>query len=510
MAVILIDGFDKYGPTYVSGFTATDDLLVAEWTLSYNASIVAPLSSTGQAVGLNYNGTIVKTLPADYTRLVGGVRFKTSLSGSLGVSGGIAIMDTGYTQLSIGIEANTGLITVYRYVGNNSFLVSKTTTISVNANSVHYLEWDVTIGPAGAYFVYLDSVLLLSGNCASNGGTGANKANQFALKSNYMYFIYDDLYLFDTTGPTNNAVLLSNPRIETQLPIAVQQQQFTNDGAILGAVLPSTGDVYNVDNMQYNRFYLKPVIANVNMTLNTLVLDTTSVPYENWTGLVYDNHLGSPNVLLAQSSDTVGITSSPQLLDLTAPLVLSGGQTYWIGVLWKTNISINTSGQHGISVTDNNQTGVYNGRQYQLGPMTPLNGNVTIGGPSLGIHGYCNAVAENWVSVNRNYGAGDKSAISSNTPGNEDLYLFAPISSHPTTIYTVAVKSLSKLTDTGNRSVDLRMKSGNVSSSGSKTGLIPPTSYAWMDSFFDNNPNTSTPWTETTINNASSGIKIVT
>jgi hypothetical protein len=506
MAEIFTEGFDKYG---VSGSVAS--LMLGEWNTAYNISIEPALSSTGYAVGIGDAGCS-KTLPGNFSRLIGGIRFQSSLGGSVGANaGGVTFCDGGGLQAYVAVISGTGWIQIGGFSGVTAVPIATTTTISVKENSTHYLEWDITFGASGAYLVYLDGVLILSGNGATNN-TGHNYANQFVLHRGNGFCIYDDLYLFDSTGPTNNAVLMTNPRIETQFPIADSQTQFLNGGSILGNIISSSGDSYGVDEFHLNNMYLIPLISPVNQTLESVGISCGSSPIDNWTVVVYSDNAGIPDTLLAQSADTAGSTALEQIFDLLAPLSLVASTKYWIGIMFFTDILINTSGYIGCGVSDNLLGGVHVARTYSSGPPG-IASAMSIGGATFLFHGYCSNPAHNWVSENRNpppsYTLGsDSSFIYSSTPGNEDLYTFPALTTHPTIIYTVAVKAYVKLTDTGNRSVDLRMKSVATDSAGSLAGQIPSTSYEWVDSFFDTDPHTSAAWTEAGLNSAVSGIKV--
>lgn len=504
MAIIFTDGFDKYGPP---GYPGTSALIVAEWTIAGNLNINGPLSSTGQSLSMG-NASVSKTLPGNYTRLVGGVRFQSNLGGSPGTNAGISLGDSGNNQVSVNILSGTGWININGFIGTTFEPIDHTTAISVKANSIHYLEWDITIGAAGAYFVYLDGALVLSGNGITNGGTGNNQANQITLFSTDSLMFFDDLYIFDTSGPTNNAVLLTNPRIETQYAIADDSVQFSNGGAILGPIINSGADAGTTDIIIINNLHLIQVTPAVNMTLNTIVVGTISNPIENWTAVLYSDLAGDPHTLLAQSADTVGRTDENQF-DLLTPHALVAGTPYWIGVMWHTDILINTNSYIVCSVTDNLLSGRRATQTYSGGPpgTAPAMGTAFA---TWKFYGYCTSVAHNWVSENRNPPPGDTSFVFSSTPGQEDLYVYPSLTTHPIAIYTVGVKAYTKLTDTGNRSVDLRMKSVATTTSGNTTGQIPSTSYEWVDSYFDNDPNTASAWTESGLNSAKSGIKVVT
>ncbi len=78
----------------------------------------------------------------------------------------------------------------------------------------------------------------------------------------------------------------------------------------------------------------------------------------------------------------------------------------------------------------------------------------------------------------------------------------------PSAIYAVAVKGYIRKSDSGARTVDLRMKSGGTDSAGTNAGQAPATTYGWLDSFFETDPNTSAAWLPANLNAATSGYKV--
>jgi hypothetical protein len=157
MALIFLDGFDKFGPAN-SNTTNVIALMAGEWTtFTGTATIVAPLSATGQAISFTVASSFVKTLASSVGRIIGGIRF----SSNLGALAGVNFQDATTAQCGIGINT-TGTISI-RNGAYATGTVIATSTASVSANSTHYLEWDIALGNSAAYVVYLDGVSIISG-----------------------------------------------------------------------------------------------------------------------------------------------------------------------------------------------------------------------------------------------------------------------------------------------------------------------------------------------------------
>src|SRR5262245_59073527 len=178
MAALFIEGFDKYGPANSNGASVSSALTANEWTTASSGAtsvnIAAPLSATGYSLQFGANGNVVKTLAANYSRLIGGVRFLGTL---VNTSTLIQFRDGASAQCWITMES-TGVIHL-RTGGSAGTDINTGATIS--ANTTHYLEWDITFAASGAYTVYLDGASLFSGTGNTRGGTSNNFANAMAL-----------------------------------------------------------------------------------------------------------------------------------------------------------------------------------------------------------------------------------------------------------------------------------------------------------------------------------------
>jgi len=506
MALIFMEGFDKYGPAnlYSNGVAS---LLGAEWTttnVNNTNSLVAPLSSTGQALQIAYNngGTALsKTLPASYGRLIGGIRFSTTINASNN-SPIAQFADSGTAQCSITVNSSTGLISLR--TGNVAGTAIATSSGAVLANSTHYLEWDITFSATGAYQVWLDGVSIFSGT-GNTKTTANNSANQFFVAGQVAgpTVIYDDLYLFDNTGTTNNTALLTSPRIETQFPISDGAVQFAIGASTLGNSV-SRGNNNYAGNLA-NDMYLRPYTPTRNCTLNSIsLLATVTNASVNLRPVVYADNGGTPNggALLSAGSTVTGITSLTIVtLPLTTPVSLTAGTQYWLG--WMNDIAVsNPFGSADALAQGRRATSTFaSGAPATCPTMTTgqqtavVWGNITLASP---VNYYEHSQPPQ----------GLPSYVFDANVGHEDLYNFPALSVAPTAIYAVAVKGNIAKSDTGAKTVSLRTKSGATDSAGSLAGQAPGTSFGWLTSLFPTDPNTSAAWTAANLNAAQSGFRV--
>lgn len=512
MATLLIDGFDKYGPTGISSTSlpTITTTLTSAWTNINTAtalSIVAPLSATGYALkySSNASGSITKTLATSYSNLIGGIRFNTDLGGGspTTIAPIVQFQDSGTAQCSIQIMKATGFI---RFVtGNYTGTTIATSVVSVLANSTHYLEWDITFGAAASYTIYLDGISILTGT--GNTKTTANSSANVFLVGQVNFdgngqanTTYDDLYLFDTTGSTCNAVLLTNPRVITQVPTSDSQTQFTNVATLLGPAYSATSTFNSPGS---NELFLRKFTSSVAQTLNSV----TCIPLSNDAtakvkGVIYPDSGGSPNgqsLITTGNEFTGAVANTAMTSTFGSPPSLSASTDYWIGFIVNNGINF--------IQTDSTNTAVKAANTYGSGAPATCP-TVTTTQPSWVIYGSCTGAATNWSSEDDNPPPGDSSSISSSTVSNEDLYGFPSLPAAVTDVYTVAVKGNVKKSDSGARTIDLRLKSGATDSAGTSAGQTPATSYTWLETFFDEDPNTSAVWVVSDANSATAGPKV--
>jgi len=498
MAVLFIEGFDKYGPANTVSANVTALLNDGEWTNASGAisySIVAPLSSTGQALQLNYTtGSVVlyKTLATTYSRIIGGIRFSSNLAGS--ANAGLGFASSGTQACTITINS-TGAISLRTGTYTGTALATSSSTVS--ANSAHYLEWDITIGASSAYQVWLDGVSVFSGT--GNTGNSQTTINQLNFLGGTIgtNIQYDDLYLFDNTGGTNNAVLNTNPRIETQFPNADSSVQFSFGAAILGQAYQA---VASVNAPGANELFLRKFTTGPTGQLASVACIPNAGSGAKFKAVVYADSAGSPTgSTLVTGAEVTGTTANATLVSaFSSPPTLSASTAYWLGFITDTFVQLNQ--------VDGTTTGAKATNTYGSGP--PTNPTMTTGQPSWIIYGNMTGIAVDWYEVDVNPPPGDISYVYSSSSGYEDLYSFPALTTTPNNIYTVAVKGNIKKSDTGTRTIDLRMKSGGTDTGGSNPGQTPATTYGWMDSFFDTDPNTGVAWTPTGLNSAVSGVKV--
>jgi hypothetical protein len=229
MTAIFIDGFDHYATANIG----------KKWT---TAGASATIGSSGRrssgnlATASSSSGVVTKTLAATASWVIGfAFQYTGSVTGSASIC---ALLDAGTLQCELRINAD-GTLSVTR---NGSAVTGGTSVTALSAGAYYYLEWKVTIADSiGANSCKVriggvDAITVTTGQDLKN--TANASANQVRLGcasgTNVATELFDDLYVCDQSGSTNND-FLGDCRVDTLLP--------TGDGTTSNFT-PSTGSAH--------------------------------------------------------------------------------------------------------------------------------------------------------------------------------------------------------------------------------------------------------------------------
>lgn len=226
MTLLFMDGFDHY---------ATADI-TKKWTANNGSAI----SSNGGRRGggcLSHTGTgkwVTKTIASSSTVIVGcAVKITTYTAGYLGK---FQLREGATYHLTLNVNTN-GKISLLRG-GSSTGTVLATGNTALSTGTWYYIELKSTIhDTTGSYEVRINGVTEFSGTGADtrNGGTsGIVDTVGLGQASNSGEDSYDDFYVCDTSGSTNND-FLGDCRIDTLFP---------NGDGNYTAFTPSTGSTH--------------------------------------------------------------------------------------------------------------------------------------------------------------------------------------------------------------------------------------------------------------------------
>jgi hypothetical protein len=498
-ALVLCDGFDKYGPTANFNVAAA---IIGEWTvLGTIPGIVAGLSATGYALSAATNPNMSANLLTPLTRVAGSVRFQW-ISGATATGLSWTFRNGATAAFTLTIAGTTGALEIRTGAAGGTLIA---TGAGVAAGTTHVLSWDVTVGASGAYTLRLDGGSPLSGT--GNTANGQASANNllFATGASISWAM-DDLCVFDPAHAAyNSAVLTSNPVVETQFPSSDAQTQLTNNGNIMvPAGLPANG-VYRTttgQSLAANTIYFVKIIPAVNCTLQLIsIIPSVTAGSAKIKGALYSDNAGAPGSRLSDGIEVIGLTANVIAnLSLVTPQALVAGTPYWMAFYSDTTATFYR--------VDSTTFGQTKANTYAsgapAGPMSGLTANVA----TYQIWAFATGAAGNFATVFQNPPSGGGAELYGASVGLEDLYGFPALTTNPSTIFGVAVKGFVLKSDSGLRTVSFNAKSGSIDNTGSAPSQGLATTQQWQGSYFDVDPATGLTWTLSGVNSAKGGVSV--
>lgn len=212
MSLIFLDGFDHYA--------AAD--ITKKWTAQSGSTLsigTAGRRLSGQ-LRTGLQSFITKTFPATSSWVIGFAYSVTALPSAVVTVA--TLLDSGTVQCDLRLNPD-GTLSVTR---GGTAVTGGASTVALAAGAYYYIEWKVTIADAiaaGSCKVRVNAVETISVAAGQDLKSSANAyATQVRIGSSTSATItadYDDLYICDQSGATNND-FLGDCRIDTQFPNA--------------------------------------------------------------------------------------------------------------------------------------------------------------------------------------------------------------------------------------------------------------------------------------------------
>jgi hypothetical protein len=213
---------------------------------------------------------------------------------------------------------------------------------------------------------------------------------------------------------------------------------------------------------------------------------------------IFTDNAGVPGFILANgtSNEIVNPGTGPQTWTFTTPPTLIKGTRYWLG----TNINAGINWGVGTVATGQSAT-----QTYASWPTD--NPTVTAGSVNEQSSTTVMTVTNNSDSVSEPQQDALTTYVYDSTVGDQDFYNLAPLLPTPAATIAVTVRGFMEKSDAGLRSGAMQLRSG-------ATTVITPTlvlstSFQWSFQTYQNDPNTTLPWTATSVDNLNLGPRMV-
>lgn len=220
MALLFYDGFDTY---------ATADI-TKEWNSILGTVAISPTDGRrsgsclmAPSVTNTIHGTVTRTF-ANRNSVVIGFAFKMSaLPIDISLSPIMRLLDGSSAQNEVTVSKTTGTLSVTR----NGTVIAGPSAASISAGDYNYIEYKTFIhDTTGSFELRLNGETILSGSNIDTKATAnaSVSAISFGFSNALAYhskavWSYDDIYILDATGATNND-FLGDVRIDALYPTA--------------------------------------------------------------------------------------------------------------------------------------------------------------------------------------------------------------------------------------------------------------------------------------------------
>jgi hypothetical protein len=500
-----MDGFDHYGipgqsvsigaelaGEYNQKFAANSNFLNTQLQASLIGGGNSMLFSWGNG-GLGGGVWLRKDLLSTYSRVIGGFYLKPMSTHNASTGFGLMV---GNVAISIGgdgkITARSG-----SFVGT-AFGSASLETMTLG--SVYSLEYDITFhASAGIVNIYLNGVAtsiqltgLNTGSAMSSFQWRAdfNGSTSSSAGSCYIDHAFMRLYISAGGGDTP---WLTQPIVDTETVITDSATQFAVGTTFIG-------DWYaqgSANSPGANQVVLRKIPAECNSVLSSVTVNCgTTSSTAKFKAVLYADSSGAPGALLATGTEVIGCLNNGTLtLPFASGQSLTGGTNCWLGYISDTNISI--------GVVDNaSSPGVKMAVSYAGTIPNPAT-SLTTTQPKWVIRGDISSVtAGNFSALNQSVLAYDLSYTTSSNALDRDSFTFAPMTSTPAHIYSMAIKCMMTKTDAGARTISLGSISGTSETEGSTPGQSPVANWSWYTTYVSNDPQTGAPWSPSNLNSS--------
>ncbi len=516
MALILWDGFDKYGQA--------SDVNYDGWAGggSGNNTALVPgrFGLPGKAYFLGqYGSPLTRNLPGNFSTFYMGIA----------VNGAFQIVFNDVNTNQFWVYAVNSVVQVGRSAPTNNLLAQSLAGVMPSAGW-YFLEIGGTVGAAGQLTVRINSNVVLNVS-GLNIQTSANASINNIQFNGAM--LVDDFYFCDnTTGPGTYPcnTFLGDKRTRTVYPSANVSTAFTPSNPVTAGQLamgnggnwqtlsannliltlpnnPSTNlPGVNPGNMDDPVTGVAPRMAHdCTITALTLYAQTNYPALKIRPVIAPVNPLnGMPTSILYVGDEKIGLVTGQNTLTFSAvTAAVTKDTTYALGFITDTSFAFDTFSVYAYA---NPLAAVYP-LTYASPPTIPgpLPPGPAITSGKLNI-GYTYTLT-NYAAVSEDGLDGDQTYNSSATIGAVDL--FSTVAGLPpgATVYGVRVVGAYRKDDAGTRQIANLVKTGTVQSAGATQNV--GTSYQYLSDVFAVNPATGASWVTSDVNALEIGYEVI-
>ena len=351
-------------------------------------------------------------------------------------------------------------------------------------------EFEVTINnTTGAFHVRKDGAA--SDSFAATGlNTRPVSTNNYANKiglgnSGTGVERFDDFLWFNTTGAAPNT-WVGDIRATWQAPASNSSQQFAPSPNPAPVTIPQSGSSTIADATGTARYTF--FTASYDGTLGAIVVNMGAAATGNLKCTLFaDSGSNAPGAIVSSATTLVNPVLGANTITFPSPPTVVQGVKYWLGLSHDVTMTVKIAS----SSTGVTGTGVAYASFPTASPTTVagqngvnLTANIT---PTL-----------NYEFVNEAQEDGLTSYVFDSTVGHADFYGIQSLAATPASIIALQTRLWGEKDNAGARTGAVQLKSGGTTV---QTTLVLSTSFQWISRVDTVDPNTSSAWGATAVNN---------
>lgn len=285
-------------------------------------------------------------------------------------------------------------------------------------------------------------------------------------------------------------------RCYTRMPVSDASVQWTPSGAVLPqAYFPGVSTTNSTTPVSARYMPFVPVCDG---TVGSFTVQALTAATVNIKAALYASAAGVPTTVLASATLVTNPAAGTVTFTFPTPIAVTRGTTYFVAYC----SDVSTGSFVFVNPTPYGYL-AYSGGTYAAFPATNPAGISTTGIAIAFTVNITPTAAANAPFVADMVQDAATTYVSSNTPGQTDLYNIAPISGTPTGIIGVTTRALAQKSDAGTRNIALKLKSGATDVTGTSVSLSTNWGWVYRNDLVD--PATGAAWTPVAVNNLQIG-----
>ena len=408
----------------------------------------------------------------------------------------IHLRDGATAQCSI-VFRSDGAILLTSGIHTGTTLATYTGAVTAN-NTWYAFEFEVVINnTTGAFRVRKN------GNTINDFDSGATLNTRGGTANNYVNAIgpgqsntaggagnIDDLFW---RSDASSVPWMGDIRCYTRMPASdVGTPQFSRTPTT--NTVPLTAGSFTSITSGVARY--TPFIATYDGTIGAAIASFNSGYTGNLKATIFASSGSAPTTILGSATVVVNPIGGNNTLTFGTPVAVARGVQYWLG------LCSDATGQ--ININPSGTSGLASNTSYASFPTASPGGSnqsAPAGSVTITLTTNYGLVAELQQDTTTSY-------VYDSTPGDQDFYGIAAITSTPVATVAVTTRGYMQKSDAGTRTAAVQLKSGSATVA-SPTLVLTTSGWQWAWRMDTTDPNTSAAWTPAAVNNAQVGPKVI-